>query len=69
MSDTEEKSLTEEFTEEPVTDTSTKRSRFSAFTLFFVVMVIGGMIIAAFLIYSGSRVAPALQDATNGAPR
>lgn len=69
MSDTDEKGLAEEFKEEPVTDTSTKRSRFSAFTLFFVVMVLAGLIIAGFVIFSGSKVAPAIQDATNGAPR
>jgi hypothetical protein len=69
MSDSEEKSLTEELADEPVTDTSTKRSRFSAFTLFFVVMVLGGLVIAAVMLYSGSKAIPAIQESGNSNAR
>jgi hypothetical protein len=65
MSEPEEKSLAEELVDEPATDTSTKRSRFSAFTLFFVVMVIVGMIVAAVLLYTGSLAGPSLQESMN----
>lgn len=69
MDNKEEKSLAEELREEPVTDTSTKRSRFNAFTLIFVIAVLAGIVIAALLLFSGSQVAPAIQEATNSAPR
>lgn len=64
-----EESLVEEFTNEEIVDTSTKRGRFSAFTLFFVVMVLVGLVVAAFMLYSGAKVAPAVQESMNSNSR
>lgn len=60
-----EESIVEEFAKEDIVDTSTRRGRFSAFTLFFIVMVLVGLVVAAVLLYSGSKVAPAVQESMN----